>query len=141
MQPGTYYVSIIKGLISPFFSEDSLWGNLLIGQYGVLTMTPVYLFGLLLPLVVGFYFFQHVLDDSCLFPRIAKFLDKPFHLLGLNGNAIMPFALGFGCVYCRFGVHLDSRHKKGASHRIRSALYLGTLFRTGCNNYILCISA
>lgn len=98
MQIGNYYLSVIKGLISPFCSEDSFWGNLLIGQYGILTMTPAYLFGLLLPLVAGFYFLQHVLDDSCLFPRIAKFLNKPFHLLGLNGNAIVPFVLGFGCV-------------------------------------------
>lgn len=98
MQLGNYYLSVIKGLISPFCSEDSFWGNLLIGQYGILTMTPAYLFGLLLPLVIGFYFLQHVLDESCLFPRIAKFLNKPFHLLGLNGNAIIPFVLGFGCV-------------------------------------------
>ncbi len=98
MQLGNYYLSFIEGLISPFFSEDSFWGNLLIGQYGILTMTPAYLFGLLLPLVTGFYFLQHVLDESCLFPRIAKFLNKPFHLLGLNGNAIVPFVLGFGCV-------------------------------------------
>ncbi|MEL7657468.1 MAG: nucleoside recognition domain-containing protein, partial [Bacillota bacterium] len=98
MQLGNYYLSMVKGLIAPFCSEDSFWGSLLIGQYGILTMTPIYLFGLLLPLVAGFYLFQHLLDDSCLFPRIAKFLNKPFHLLGLNGNAIIPFVLGFGCV-------------------------------------------
>jgi len=98
MQLGNYYLSVIKGLITPFCSEDSFWGNLLIGQYGILTMTPAYLFGLLLPLVTGFYFLQHVLDESCLLPRLAKFLNKPFHLLGLNGNAIIPFVLGFGCV-------------------------------------------
>jgi ferrous iron transport protein B len=98
MQLGNYYLSVIKGIITPFCSEDSFWGNLLIGQYGILTMTPAYLFGLLLPLVTGFYFLQHVLDESRLFPRIAKYLNKPFHLLGLNGNAIIPLVLGFGCV-------------------------------------------
>lgn len=98
MQLGNYYLSLIKGIITPFFSEDSFWGSLLIGQYGMLTMTPAYLFGLLLPLVTGFYFFQHLLDESRLFPRIAKYLNKPFNLLGLNGNAIVPFVLGFGCV-------------------------------------------
>ena len=98
MQLGNYYLSVVKGLITLFCSDDSFWGNLLIGQYGILTMTPTYLFGLLLPLVAGFYFLQHILDDSCLFPRIAKFLNKPFHLLGMNGNAIIPFVLGLGCV-------------------------------------------
>ncbi len=98
MELGNYYISLIKGIVTPFFSEDSFWGNLLIGQYGILTMTPAYLFALLLPLVTGFYFLQHLLDESYLFPRIAKYLNKPFHLLGLNGNAIVPFVLGLGCV-------------------------------------------
>ena len=98
MQIGNYYLSLIKGIVTTFFSEDSFWGSMLIGQYGILTMTPAYLFGLLLPLVAGFYFMQHVLDESCLFPRIARFLNRPLHLLGLNGNAIIPLALGFGCV-------------------------------------------
>ncbi len=98
MEFGKYYLSMVRGIIGPFFSEDSFWGNLLIGQYGILTMTPAYLFGLLLPLVAGFYFLRNVLDDSCLFPRIAVLLERPFRLLGLNGNAIMPLLLGFGCV-------------------------------------------
>lgn len=98
MHIGDYYLTLIKGIVTAYFSEDSFWGNLLIGQYGVLTMTPAYLFALLLPLVTGFYFLQHVLDESCLLPRIARFLNKPMHLIGLNGNAIIPFLLGFGCV-------------------------------------------
>lgn len=98
MQLGNYYLSMIKGIVTPFFSEDSFWGSLLVGQYGILTMTPAYLFGLLLPLVTGFYFLQHVLAESQLFPRIAKFLNKPFRLLGLNGDAIVPLVLGLGCV-------------------------------------------
>jgi len=98
MLPGNFYLSLIKGVITPFCGEDSFWGNLLIGQYGILTMTPAYLFGLLLPLVTAFYFLQHVLDESRLLPRIARLLNKPLHLLGLNGNAIIPFILGFGCV-------------------------------------------
>jgi len=98
MQLGNYYLSLVRGIVSPFFGEGSFWSNLLIGQYGILTMTPAYLFGLLLPLVTGFYFLQHVLDESGLLPRIAKLLNKPLHFLGLNGNAIIPLILGFGCV-------------------------------------------
>ncbi len=98
MQLGNYYLSFVKGIVAPIFGEDCFWSNLLIGQYGILTMTPAYLFGLLLPLVTGFYFLQHILEESGLFPRIARILNKPFHLLGLNGNAIIPFVLGFGCV-------------------------------------------
>jgi ferrous iron transport protein B len=92
------YLSMIHGIIAPFFGEDTFLGSLLIGQYGILTMTPAYLFGLLLPLVAGFYFLQHTLEDSFLLPRIAKLLNRPFHLLGLNGSAVIPILLGFGCV-------------------------------------------
>ena len=95
---GDYYLSVIHGIVTPFFAEDSFWGNLLIGQYGMLTMTPAYLFGLLLPLSVGFYFLRHLLEDTRLFPKIAKLLNRPFHILGLNGYAIVPIMLGFGCV-------------------------------------------
>lgn len=98
MELGQYYLIMIRGLISPFFCEESFWGNILIGQYGVLTMTPAYLFGLLLPLVSCFYFFRYILENSYLLPRIALLLDKPFHRIGLGGNAIIPFILGFGCV-------------------------------------------
>lgn len=92
------YLSFISGLVSPFFSVDSFWGNILIGEYGILTMTPVFLIGVLLPLVTGFFFVQHILDESGLILRIARFLNKPFQFIGLNGNAVIPILLGFGCV-------------------------------------------
>lgn len=98
MQLEQLYLNFITGLVSAFIDPDTLVGNVLIGEYGVLTMTTTFLIGLLLPLVAGFYFMQHVLVDSCLFPRIARLLDKPLHLLGLGGNSIIPISLGFGCV-------------------------------------------
>ena len=98
MRPEDCYLSMIHGIVTPFFGEDTFWGSLLTGQYGILTMTPAYLFGLLLPLVAGFYLLQHVLEDSFLLPRIAKLLNRPLHLLGLNGSAVIPILLGFGCV-------------------------------------------
>ena len=61
-------------------------------------MTPVFLIGVLLPLVTGFNLIKHILDESGLFPRIAMVLDKPFKIIGLNGNAIIPMILGLGCV-------------------------------------------
>ncbi|MBR0599999.1 nucleoside recognition domain-containing protein [Sinanaerobacter chloroacetimidivorans] len=92
------YLSFIIGFVRPFFDVDSFWGNILIGDYGILTMTPIFLFGLLLPLVAGFYFLRHLLVDSCIMPRIAKCLDRPLRRIGLSGNSILPLTLGFGCV-------------------------------------------
>jgi ferrous iron transport protein B len=61
-------------------------------------MTPIYLLGLLLPLVVGFYLILSVLEDSGYLPRIATLVDRVLMGLGLNGRAVIPMILGFGCV-------------------------------------------
>ena len=95
---GTWYYNIITGYTSLFLDPDSLAGCLLIGEYGVLTMVPVYLFGLLLPLVFSFYFILILLQDSGLFNRISLLADKSLSHIGLSGSAVIPMLLGFGCV-------------------------------------------
>ena len=50
-----------------------------------------------MPLVVGFYSFYHF-EDSGYLPRLAALTDKTLARIGLNGRAIIPFILGFGCV-------------------------------------------
>jgi len=94
---GTYYTNFITKLLG-FLNEDSFIGQLLIGEFGALTMVPIYLFGLLLPLVVGFYLVLSILEDSGYLPRIAAMVDRALVSLGLNGRAIIPIILGFGCV-------------------------------------------
>jgi len=68
------------------------------GEFGVITMTMTYLFFLLLPLVTSFYFTLALLEDSGYLPRLAALADRTFTKLGLNGKAIIPIILGFGCV-------------------------------------------
>lgn len=92
------YQPFIINLVSRFITPGSLLGKILIGEFGVLTMTITYIFGLLLPLVAGFYFFLALLEDSGYMPRIAALVDRGLNYLGLNGRAIIPMLLGFGCV-------------------------------------------
>ena len=92
------YQPFIIDLVSRFIAPQSLIGKILIGEFGVLTMTVTYIFGLLLPLVAGFYFFLSLLEDSGYMPRIAALVDRGLTYLGLNGRAIIPMLLGFGCV-------------------------------------------
>jgi len=92
------YQPFIINLVSRFIAPGSLLGKILIGEFGVLTMTITYIFGLLLPLVAGFYFFLALLEDSGYMPRIAALVDRGLNYLGLNGRAIIPMLLGFGCV-------------------------------------------
>jgi ferrous iron transport protein B len=92
------YEPFIRGLIGRFIDPSSLLGVLLVGEFGILTMTVTYIFGLLLPLVIGFYFFLSILEDTGYMPRIAALVDRLLNFLGLNGRAIIPMLLGFGCV-------------------------------------------
>ncbi len=95
---GTWYYNAVVSLFSRLLNPDSLLGCLLFGEYGLLTMVPIYLLGLLLPLVAAFYLLMSLLEDSGLLPRIAVLSDQAFTKLGLNGKAIIPMLLGFGCV-------------------------------------------
>lgn len=88
----------IMGIVSKIVDQDTFLGSLLIGEYGIFTLTITYLLGLLLPLVLGFYFILSIMEDSGYLPRIAVLLDKLMNKIGLNGKGIIPIILGFGCV-------------------------------------------
>jgi ferrous iron transport protein B len=92
------YEPFVRSLVSKVVSLDSALGSILAGEFGVLTMTPVYVFGLLTPLVFGFYIFMALFEDSGYLPRIAALSDRTFGAIGLNGKAVIPMILGFGCV-------------------------------------------
>lgn len=72
--------------------------KLFFGEFGVITMTITYLLFLLLPLVIGFYLVMAFLEDSGYLPRLATMLDRAFNKIGLNGRAVIPIMLGFGCI-------------------------------------------
>lgn len=95
---GTYYHNFILSLTDGFLDQTTFLGQLLIGEFGVLTMVPIYIIGLLLPLVIGFYLFMSILEDTGLLPRIAVLVDRVLNFVGLNGKAVIPLILGFGCV-------------------------------------------
>lgn len=88
----------VRGLVHLGIDEGSVVETLLTGEFGVLTMTVTYLFGVILPLVFGFYLLMAVLEDSGYLPRIAVMADSLFQRVGLNGRAVIPMILGFGCV-------------------------------------------
>jgi len=92
------YEPFARGLVERFISEGTVLHTILAGEFGLLTMTMTYVFGLLLPLVIGFYLLLSILEDSGYLPRIAALLDRAFTSIGLNGRAVIPMILGFGCV-------------------------------------------
>lgn len=93
-----YYEPLVRAGLGRIIDLHSPLGVILAGQFGLLTMAVTYLFGLLMPLVAGFYLVLSLLEDSGYLPRIAILMDRVMGYLGLNGQAIIPLVLGFGCV-------------------------------------------
>ena len=95
---GEYYEPAMRDLVSWLFAKDSALFDLLAGDFGILTMTVTYILGLLLPLILAFYFLMALLEDSGYLPRLALLGDRALRRIGLNGRAIIPMILGLGCV-------------------------------------------
>jgi ferrous iron transport protein B len=88
----------IRGIVAQYVSPSSWLGIILVGEFGVITMTVTYLTFLLLPLVIAFYLSLSLMEDSGYLPRLATLVDRSLNALGLNGSAVIPLILGFGCV-------------------------------------------
>lgn len=80
------------------FTFSNPIAKILFGEFGIISMTITYLIFLLLPLVAAFYFAMALLEDSGYLPRLATMLDRMMNKIGLNGRAVIPIMLGFGCV-------------------------------------------
>ena len=92
------YEPAVRAWVTRYLSEGTALHVLLVGEFGLLTMTLTYVLGLLLPLVIGFYLLLSILEDTGYLPRIAALLDRALTCVGLNGRAVIPLILGFGCV-------------------------------------------
>jgi ferrous iron transport protein B len=71
--------------------------DLVVGEYGLLTMGLSYGLAIVLPIVATFFTAFALLEDSGYLPRLAVMSDRAFRLMGLNGKAVLPMVLGLGC--------------------------------------------
>jgi len=85
--------SIVEHLIPYKIVQDFL-----VGDYGVITMALTYSLAIILPIVGTFFIAFGILEDSGYLPRLAVMVNRVFKTLGLNGKAVLPIILGFGCV-------------------------------------------
>ncbi len=93
-----YWVPFVERVVGSVFEQGTFLYTILAGEFGVLTMTPTYLIGVILPLVTGFYLLLALLEDTGYLPRIAALADRSLTSMGLNGRAVIPLILGLGCV-------------------------------------------
>ncbi|MFH1146255.1 MAG: ferrous iron transport protein B, partial [Pseudomonadota bacterium] len=93
---GHYVLPFLKSwterLISVSWAKD-----LFVGPYGLFTMALTYALALILPIITLFFIVFALMEDSGYLPRLAVMSNKIFRRVGLNGKAILPIILGFGC--------------------------------------------
>jgi ferrous iron transport protein B len=71
--------------------------DLLVGEYGIITMALTYSIAIVLPIVFFFFLVFGILEDSGYLPRLAVMLNRIMQTIGLNGKAVLPMVLGLGC--------------------------------------------
>ncbi len=71
--------------------------DLFVGQYGIVTLGIRYAVAIILPIVATFFIAFSVIEDTGYLPRLAMLIDRLFKKIGLNGRAVIPMVLGFGC--------------------------------------------
>lgn len=77
---------------------EGFFHDLLVGEYGLVSMGLAYSLSIVLPIVVVFFAVFGVLEDSGYFPRLTVLTNNFFKLVGVSGKATLPIVLGFGCV-------------------------------------------
>jgi ferrous iron transport protein B len=85
-------VALVKDLL-PW----TVWQDLVVGEYGLLTLGVRYAVAIILPIVGTFFLFFSLAEDSGYFPRLAMLVDQLFKRIGLSGRAVIPMILGLGC--------------------------------------------
>ncbi|HOJ92080.1 MAG TPA: ferrous iron transport protein B [Dictyoglomaceae bacterium] len=72
----------------PEWLKNLLIGGIWQGVANVLSFTP---------LIVIFFFFLALLEDTGYLARLAFVTDRIMHILGLHGKAFIPLVMSFGC--------------------------------------------
>ena len=94
---GRFINPLATQLVTFLFGSVPFVRDLLVGEYGLITMALTYSIAIVLPVVITFFTFFGLLEDSGYLPRLAVMLHRTFRRMGLNGKAVLPMVLGLGC--------------------------------------------
>lgn len=97
---GTVFEEFLNPWVIDFCNKYIPWywlNELLVGEYGLFTLGLRYAVAIILPIVGTFFIAFAIIEDSGYFPRLAMLVDRIFKRIGLNGRAVIPMVLGFGC--------------------------------------------
>ncbi|MHB8708594.1 MAG: ferrous iron transport protein B [Desulfuromonadales bacterium] len=97
---GTIFEESLNPWVIDWFEQHVPWywlRELVVGEYGLFTLGVRYAVAIVLPIVGTFFIAFAMIEDSGYFPRLAMLVDRVFKRIGLNGRAVIPMVLGFGC--------------------------------------------
>lgn len=97
---GSLFENYINPLVNQITAKLIPWHSLqtlIAFDYGIITLGLRYAVAIILPIVGTFFLAFSVLEDSGYLPRLALLVDRLFKKIGLNGRAVIPITLGFGC--------------------------------------------
>ena len=77
--------------------ESAFWRDLLVGDYGILTLGVFNAFVTVLPILMTFFFILGLLEDSGYLPNLSVLGRRVLGHIGLSGKSVMSLILGFGC--------------------------------------------
>ncbi|MBS3782411.1 MAG: ferrous iron transport protein B [Candidatus Thermoplasmatota archaeon] len=93
---GEYINPYIEDLVYSSIGENFV-STILVGEYGVITVGVTWAIALILPIITTFFLAFSLLEDVGYIPRLAAMADRGLRKVGLNGKAVLPMVLGFGC--------------------------------------------
>ncbi len=93
---GEYINPFVTGIVTSIIPWK-VWQDLFVHEYGIITLGIRYAVAIILPVVTTFFIAFSIMEDSGYLPRLAMFIDRIFKKIGLNGRAVIPVVLGFGC--------------------------------------------
>jgi ferrous iron transport protein B len=73
------------------------WNELLIGDYGVLTLGLFNAFVTVLPILSVFFLAMGFMEDIGYLPNLTVLTRRALSRIGLSGRSVMSLVLGFGC--------------------------------------------
>jgi len=93
---GEYINPAIESGVETLINSEIL-RQLIIGEYGLVTLGLTYAIAIILPVVGTFFLAFSVIEDSGYLPRLSLLIDRVFKKIGLSGRAVIPMVLGLGC--------------------------------------------
>ncbi|MHA1651688.1 MAG: ferrous iron transport protein B, partial [Candidatus Helarchaeota archaeon] len=105
----------------PDVGAGHIFIEILVGDFGLLTVGITWIFGLILPIVFTFFFTFAILEDSGYLSRIAVLTNQFAKKMGLSGKAMIPMILGLGCGTT---AHLTTRILDTRKERIIATLLI-----------------